>query len=294
MRCTSSMNSTSPGVRLDSSAARSPACWIAGPLDMPQRPGALVRDDHRERRLAETRGARQQDVVGRTLLDAGRVQQQLKLAAHLLLPDELGERCRAAGRPRSRARPRRRARRRRGRHPPAGSFRAGPRVASVRRSSAGTAARSVGLAVLGGRSHRLDSRRARSSRGPTSACVDLRGDAAVRHPRSGALPRARRGDLAGELDHDELGGLRPDARHAAERRVVVGGDRLGDLRDAEGGEHAERRLRTDAGDAEQLGEHGQFVAALEAEQRQGVLADDEARVQVHVVADVRRARRPAG
>ena len=34
MRWISSMNSTSPGTRLDSSAARSPACWMAGPLDM--------------------------------------------------------------------------------------------------------------------------------------------------------------------------------------------------------------------------------------------------------------------
>ena len=34
MRWISSMNSTSPGTRLDSRAARSPACWIAGPLDM--------------------------------------------------------------------------------------------------------------------------------------------------------------------------------------------------------------------------------------------------------------------
>ncbi len=34
MRWISSMNSTSPGTRLDSRAARSPACWMAGPLDM--------------------------------------------------------------------------------------------------------------------------------------------------------------------------------------------------------------------------------------------------------------------
>ena len=73
---------------------------IAGVLDRraarhPQRPRALVRDDHRERGLAEPRGAGEQDVVGRALLDAGRVQQQLQLAAHLLLADELGEGCRA-------------------------------------------------------------------------------------------------------------------------------------------------------------------------------------------------------
>ena len=40
MRWISSMNSTSPGTRLDSRAARSPACWMAGPLDM--RSGRLL------------------------------------------------------------------------------------------------------------------------------------------------------------------------------------------------------------------------------------------------------------
>ena len=54
------------------------------------------------------------------------------------------------------------------------------------------------------------------------------------------------------------------------------------------GQHAERRLRSDARDAEQLGEDDQLVSALEAEERQGVLADDQVRVQVHVVADIGR------
>ena len=65
MRWISSMKRTSPGVRVDSSAARSPACWIAGPLDMRSGRLALVRDDHRERRLAEPGRAGEQDVVGR-------------------------------------------------------------------------------------------------------------------------------------------------------------------------------------------------------------------------------------
>ena len=73
---------------------------VAGVLDRrtarePQRPAALVRDDHRERRLAESGRTGQQDVVGGPLLDARGVEQQLQLAAHLLLADELRERGRA-------------------------------------------------------------------------------------------------------------------------------------------------------------------------------------------------------
>src|SRR5690606_40436994 len=44
-----------------------------------------------ERRLAESRGAREQDVVGGTLLDPSGIEQQLQLPAHLLLPDEVNE-----------------------------------------------------------------------------------------------------------------------------------------------------------------------------------------------------------
>ena len=55
-------------------------------------------------------------------------------------------------------------------------------------------------------------------------------------------------------------------------------------------EHAERGLRPDPRDAEQLREDLQLVARLEAEQRQGVLAHDETRVQRQRLADVRRAR----
>jgi hypothetical protein len=85
--------------------------------------------------------------------------------------------------------------------------------------------------------------------------------------------------LAGELDDDELGRLGTDARDPAERRVVVGADRVGDLRDGERREHAESRLRPDAGDSEKLGEDRQLVALLEAEERQRILADDQVRVQ---------------
>src|SRR6218665_3121942 len=110
----SSINSTSPGTRELRTAARSPSCWIAGPLDMrngrppscppilatlllphPAGPPPLVRDDHRERRLAEPGWTRQQNVIGSTLLQHSRREQQLQLPSHLCLPDELAESARA-------------------------------------------------------------------------------------------------------------------------------------------------------------------------------------------------------
>src|SRR6218665_140577 len=60
-----------------------------------QRPPPLVRDDHRERRLAEPGWTRQQNVIGSTLLQHSRREQQLQLPSHLCLPDELAESARA-------------------------------------------------------------------------------------------------------------------------------------------------------------------------------------------------------
>ena len=184
------MNSTSPGRE-----ARQQRGEVAGVLDrraarQPQRPAALVRDDHRERRLAEARRAGEQDVVGRALLDARGVEQQLQLAAHLLLADELRER----------GRPQRALDRELGLvepgssassagHPPTGSLRAGPSAASVRRSSAGTDAglrrrrRAIdGLDGLG-----------RDALGPAEADERLRRPARPtprrRHPRRRAAAR---------------------------------------------------------------------------------------------------------
>ena len=73
---------------------------VAGVLDgrtarHAQRTAALVRDDHRERGLAESGRTGEQDVVGRAVLHRRRLQQQLELPAHLRLTDELGERARA-------------------------------------------------------------------------------------------------------------------------------------------------------------------------------------------------------
>ncbi|MDF2575271.1 MAG: hypothetical protein K0S05_2183 [Agromyces sp.] len=75
---------------------------VAGVLDggaarHAQRPAALVRDDHGERGLAETGRAGQQDVIGCALLQRGRREEQLQLAADAGLPDELPEAPRTQG-----------------------------------------------------------------------------------------------------------------------------------------------------------------------------------------------------
>ena len=192
MRWISSMNSTSPGVRLDSSAARSPACWMAGPLDMRSGRPLSCATIIASVVLPSPGGPDEQDVVGRALLDARGVQQQLQLPAHLLLADELGERRRAQ----------RALDRELGlvdglagvdeRHPPAGSLRAGPRVAQRepqerraprRGRPRGVRRRRTSTASLAARSR------------PAEPDERLRRPArrhAGRGIRAGAAPRARR------------------------------------------------------------------------------------------------------
>ena len=51
-------------------------------------------------------------------------------------------------------------------------------------------------------------------------------------------------------------------------------------------QHAERGLRAHARDAEQLREDRRARRALEAEERERVLAHDQGRVQQHVASDV--------
>ena len=64
------------------------------PAGHAQRPGGLLRDDHREGGLAEPGRPGEQDVVGRALLQRGGLQQHLELPAHVRLADELSERLR--------------------------------------------------------------------------------------------------------------------------------------------------------------------------------------------------------
>ena len=100
MRWISSMNSTSPSVRLVSSAARSPARSIAGPLVIRIGVPSSRGDDHREAGLAQAGRAGQQHVVRRPAAPQRALEDELQLLAHLRLPDELGRAAWAAARPR--------------------------------------------------------------------------------------------------------------------------------------------------------------------------------------------------
>ncbi len=73
---------------------------VAGPLQHRTRGGAaldahLARDQHRQRGLAEARGAEEEDVVERLAAPTCRVDRDLQRGADLLLPDELVEPRRA-------------------------------------------------------------------------------------------------------------------------------------------------------------------------------------------------------
>ena len=58
----------------------------------------LARHDLRQRRLAETRGSDEQDVIERLAAGLGRVDEDLQVGARLPLADEVGQHERAQGR----------------------------------------------------------------------------------------------------------------------------------------------------------------------------------------------------
>ena len=89
------MNSTAPGSRLVTIAARSPARSITGPRRHAQRRAHLARDHVRERGLAEARRAVEQHVVERLAALARRAHEHAQVLAQLVLADELVERARA-------------------------------------------------------------------------------------------------------------------------------------------------------------------------------------------------------
>ena len=89
------MNSTSPGHERAQDRGEIARVLDGGTARHAQRATALVGDDHRERGLAETRRAGQEDVVGRALLQRRRGEEQLQLPANTGLPDELREALRA-------------------------------------------------------------------------------------------------------------------------------------------------------------------------------------------------------
>ena len=224
------MNSTSPGVerRQQRPRGRRRAGW-------PVRSTCAAAARSRGRRSSRASSCRAREGrragCGRACAPASRaaVSSSCSWPRTFAWPTNSASDCAAGGRPRRRARPRTRARARSGRRRSSrpSALRAGPSRARVE------AQQRLDAVALASRRCRRPRRRpprtrcapaSRGRRGPTSDAVgDRRRRAAVLRDGRGA--RAR-GELAGQRDDDELGGLRADAGHLAERRVVVGGDGL--------------------------------------------------------------------
>ena len=186
IRWISSRNSTSPSSSEDSTAARSPACWIAGPLvtrsGAPSSCATIIASVV----LPRPGGPDSRTWSGARPRAAGRLEHERELVADHALADELVQPARPQRAPRRRA-PRRRRRRSSRAGPRAAGSRAGgpaPAVAARRRPSAvirparGGAGRRAGRPAtsgarragrrrrLGRPGHRLD--RVAGLRGPTS------------------------------------------------------------------------------------------------------------------------------
>ena len=257
---------------------------VAGVLDRraarhAQRPVRLLRDDHRERRLAEAGRAGEQDVVRRAVLHRRGLQQHLQLLADVRLADELGEVLRA-----ERALERELRLRLRDRVDGAHRTVCGPSAESAARRSTAVC-RSSGRS----REHLVE-------RGLRGALLVAEADERDEHVGAARrrAPRGRAGadgdQLAGERHDDQLRGLRPDARHPAEDRVLVVRDRGGDLLRAQRREHAHRGLRAHPGDAAEQVEDLEPLPVREAEQGHVVLAHDHRRVDEHLLARAHRQR----
>src|SRR3990170_4144499 len=107
--------------------------------------------------------------------------------------------------------------------------------------------------------------------------------------RCAAARGARFGELALKLEQQPLRGLLADARDASQRRGLLHGDRVREVRDRHAGQHRKRGARPDAGDADQLAEHAALFERGEAVERMRVFPHH----QVGVEADGLAARRQA-
>ncbi len=256
-----------------------------------QRPIALGGDDHRQGRLAETRRSGKEDVVGRAVLHRRGLQQELQLAAHLLLPDELGERARTQ-----------RALERElgvgldggahnGARAPSSSIaphRLGPKSGESEPQYRGhRVSRSASEALASASSTAWSAVRSGQPRPTRATVTSSRTDGvdAAFARLVVAMP-----SLPGERDDDELGGLGADAGDAAEGAIVLERDGLRELGGTHRGQHAHRALRSDAGDPAQQIEHREFVGLRKAVERQIVFADDQSGVQPCLTADPQAER----
>nr|GEU28642.1 hypothetical protein [Tanacetum cinerariifolium] len=95
---------------------------------------------------------------------------------------------------------------------------------------------------------------------------------------AGAQVRAQ---LAFELEQQSLGGFLADAGHLDQAARFLQRDRVRQVGNRHAGEDRQRGARTDAGDLDQLAEHGAFLGIAKAEQQVGILADRLVREQHH-------------
>ncbi len=281
IRWISSMNSTSPGASDDSTAARSPACWIAGPLDIRSGRPLSWATIMASVVLPRPGGPASRMWSGVRFCMAAASSSSCSCPRTFAWPtNSARDRGRRAPSKASSASDSRRS------HDRVGHDRSQHRIARAA-PAAGRGSRGRGAAApapprvrVGGHGHGvLDGLR----RDPLRPAEADQGDqhivAHARGAHRGGTRRRGGEDLAGQRQHDELRGLRPDTGHPAERRVVLRRDRDGDLVGGHRREHAHGRFRADTGDATQQVEHRELVGIGEAEQREVVLAHDEGGVQ---------------
>ncbi len=265
------MKSTSPGHQRRQHGGEVARVLDRRPARHPQGADALVRDDHRQRGLAESGRAGQQDVVGGAVLHGGGLEQQLELPADLALPDELVERLRperALERElglRTRGVGGGRSRRVIGRHP-CGREACPSAAAEQRLRHRCCSTSGVVRDGVVDRAARRVSRQPRPTRAMTTSSVAGSAIAAAAPVVVGCLER---GELAGErqttMSLAVFGPMPETLRNAASSSWATA---CAIWAGVSCREHAERRLRADAGDARGAGRRREFVASIEAEERE--------------------------
>ena len=280
------MNSTSRGSRLVRSAARSPGALEHRARGLAQVHAELVRDDVRQRRLAEPRRAEQQHVVERFAALARRLDEDRR-AARGSSPGRRIRRGRAAA---ARARRLLPARRR-------------PWPPTTRLSSSFSIA--IGRVSMPCASSFSAWRMPSATRNAVGQLLD-RGDRflvavaereqrvqdVARQPaaRGGRRPPVVRSapSLSFSSSSSRSAVFLPMPGILRQPAGVLHRHRLRELGDRQAREHRERGARADAGDLQQLPERAPLVVGAEAEEQVRVLAHDEVREQRHALAGRRQ------
>src|SRR6266567_633807 len=237
----------------------------------------LVRDDVRQRRLAESRRSEEQHVVERFLALARGLDEDRQLAAYLLLPDVLVER----------ARPQRtlehfllRARRSRG-DQAVGFDHCRLCLCEDLQRLLDAVGDGDTFGQLLHRADRLLVAVAQREERVEHVGSDRR---RAMHADHGSELAAQ---LVFELEEQPFRGLLADAGNPGEPARILHRHRLRKLRDREAGEHREGGARADAADLDELAKGTTLRLGAETEQQVRVLAYDAAREQGDRVAETR-------